>query len=184
MKTERNTYNIKLIIGLITAAVIYRIIPHPFNITPLIAVSLFSGAKVEDKRFAFIIPIVTLFVSDILLAYMNNYPVLHSTILFTYGSIALIVLLGRLLNKDKSFNSVKIAGLSITSSFLFFIITNFGVWLLDNMYPMNISGLVSCYVMAIPFNKFSWLGDLVFTMAIFGAYELISHKLTAAKVKL
>ena len=115
---------------------------------------------------------------------MNNYPVLHSTILFTYGSIALIVLLGRLLNKDKSFNSVKIAGLSITSSFLFFIINNFGVWLLDNMYPMNISGLVSCYVMAIPFNKFSWLGDLVFTMAIFGAYELISHKLTAANVKL
>jgi hypothetical protein len=54
---------------------------------------------------------------------------------------------------------------------------------MGNMYPINFSGLVSCYVMAIPFNKFSWLGDLVFTMAIFGAYELVAHKLIAAKAK-
>jgi hypothetical protein len=95
----------------------------------------------------------------------------------------LIVLLGKFLNKEKSLNIAKTAGLSISSSLLFFIITNFGVWVMGNMYPINFSGLVSCYVMAIPFNKFSWLGDLVFTMAIFGAYELVAHKLIAAKAK-
>lgn len=183
MKTERNTSNVWLICSLIVAAVIYRIIPHPFNITPLIAVSLFSGAKFQDKKLAFIIPVVALFISDILLAYMNNYSVFHNTILFTYGSVMLIVLLGKFLNKDKSLNIAKTAGLSISSSLLFFIITNFGVWVMGNMYPMNFSGLVSCYVMAIPFNKFSWLGDLVFTMAIFGAYELVAHKLITTNAK-
>lgn len=164
-----------LITGLIFTAVISRIIPHPFNVTPLIAVSLFAGAKFKDTKWAFIIPAVSFFMSDVILSYMNHYDLFHDTIFFTYASIVLIVLLGRILNNQK-FSFGKTFGLTIASSLLFFIISNFGVWLFGNMYSMNIEGLINCYVMAIPFNKYSVLGDLFFVAVLFGTYEFVSAK--------
>lgn len=182
MKTTINYSKFWLTIGLIVAAVIFRIIPHPLNMTPLIAISLLAGAKFENKIFAFIIPIIALLLSDIVVAYTNNYPFLHDTVFFTYGSVLLIVLLGTLL-KGKSFNAGKTAAISLTSSILFFIISNFGVWLFSNMYSLDINGLVKCYVLAIPFNKFSWIGDLVFTFTLFGLYEIVMNKFIAPKAQ-
>lgn len=173
MKTITKSTNFWLITALIFAAVIFRIIPHPFNITPIIAVALFAGAKFKDKKWAVVIPVISLFISDVILSYINHYELLHSTILFTYGSVLLIILLGRLLNSDK-LNISKTIGLSLLSSMLFFLITNLGVWLFGNLYTLDISGLIKCYVMAIPFNKFSWAGDLFFVSVLFGIYEMIS----------
>ena len=179
-----------LITGLILIAVISRIIPHPFNVTPLIAVSLFAGAKFEDKKWSFIVPLLSFFASDIILSFMYHYDVFHNTIFFTYSSILLIVLLGRILN-NKKINIGKTIGLTLASSLLFFIISNFGVWLFGGMYSMNATGLINCYIMAIPFNKFSWLGDLFFVALLFGIYEFVSNKyftnakdLTAQKSKI
>lgn len=178
MEKLTSNRNFFLISGLILAAVIFRIIPHPFNITPIIAVALFAGAKFKDKKWAIIIPIASLFISDVILSYVNHYELLHSTILFTYGSVLLIILLGRLLNNDK-LNISKTIGLSLLSSLLFFLISNFGVWLFGNLYTLDIAGLAKCYIMAIPFNKFSWAGDLFFVFALFGIYEFISNKNTS-----
>ena len=176
--TKLNT-NFWLIIGLIIVAVIFRIIPHPFNITPMIAVALFAGAKFTDKKWAIIIPVVAMFISDAILSYINHYALFHNTILFTYGSILLINLLGRLLS-NKKLNIGKTVGLSLASSLLFFIISNFGVWLFSNLYTLDTSGLIKCYVMSIPFNKFSWLGDLFFVAVLFGVYEFVSTRTTTS----
>ena len=59
---------------------------------------------------------------------------------------------------------------------LIVLISNFGVWLFGGMYSMNAAGLINCYIMAIPFNKFSWLGDLFFVALLFGIYEFVSNK--------
>ena len=175
MEKKNNNNNFILITGLILVAVIFRIIPHPFNITPIIAVALLAGAKFQDKKWAIVIPVASLFISDVILSYVNHYELLHSTILFTYGSVLLIILLGRFLYRDK-LNITKTIGLSLISSLLFFLISNFGVWLFGNLYTLDISGLIKCYVMAIPFNKFSWAGDLFFVFVLFGAYELMSNR--------
>ena len=162
--------------GLILLAVISRILPfHIPNVTPLIAVALFAGAKFNDKKWAVIIPIVSLFISDAILSYQNHYDLFHNTILFTYGSILLIIFLGRFLLNEKT-KIGKTIGLTLASSLIFFVLSNLGVWLFGNMYTLNLEGLIQCYVMAIPFNKFTWLGDLFFVFVLFGAHEYVSNK--------
>lgn len=182
MKTAKYHSNFWLITGLVSAAVLFRIIPHPFNMTPLIAVSLFSGAKFDDKKYAFMVPVITLLLSDVVLSYMNHYPLLHDTIFFTYGSVLLIALLGMLLKKQ-SFSIVKTAGLSVLSSLLFFILSNVGVWMFSNLYTPDMAGLVKCFVLAIPFNKFSWIGDMAFSLTLFGIYDLIIVKYYTTKTQ-
>lgn len=182
MNTTKINNNFWLITGLILAAVIFRVISNQlaiFNFTPVIAIALFAGAKFKDNKAAIIIPVLTLFLSDVVLAYLNNYDLFHNTILFTYGSLLLIILLGKLLNTDK-LNIGKTIVLSLVSSLIFFIISNFGVWLFSNLYTLDVAGLIKCYVMAIPFNKFSWIGDLFFVSVLFGIYELVSSKSTTA----
>ncbi|HPH86821.1 MAG TPA: hypothetical protein PKV76_00060 [Chitinophagales bacterium] len=182
MKATSTNNNFLLATGLVLAAVIFRILSNQFNffnLTPVIAVALFAGAKFKDNKAAILIPIVTMFISDAILAYLNNHELFHNTILFTYGSVVAIIFLGKLLNNSK-LNIVKTVGLSLVSSLLFFLISNFGVWLFSNMYSLTTSGLIQCYVMAIPFNKFSWLGDLFFVVVLFGIYEVVSTKITAA----
>ncbi|MBK9329421.1 MAG: hypothetical protein IPM95_08955 [Sphingobacteriales bacterium] len=118
-----NTSKFWVITGLITATVIFRLIPHPFNVTPVMAMALFAGAKFQDKRWSLLIPVLTMLVSDVLLSYINNYTLLHNTIFFVYGAILLSVCLGWLLHSDK-INVVKTAAVTLVSSVLFFIITN------------------------------------------------------------
>ncbi len=178
MEKSRLNNSFWLITGLIVLAVIFRIISNQlnlFNFTPMIAIALFAGAKFKDKIWAIIIPVLSFFISDAILAYLNNYSLFHNTILFTYGTILLIILLGRFLN-SKKINIVKTTGLTLISSTLFFVITNTGVWLFGSMYSFDFSGLTSCFIMAIPFFKYSVIGDLFFVFILFGLYELVSNK--------
>lgn len=162
--------------GLILLAIISRILPLQIpNLTPLIAVALFAGAKFNDKKWAIIIPMFAFIASDVILSYQNHYDLFHSTILFTYGSILLIIFLGRFLLNGK-LKVGKTLGITLASSLIFFVLSNLGVWLFGNMYTLNVEGLVQCYAMAIPFNKFTWLGDLFFVFVLFGTYEYVSNK--------
>jgi len=181
MKTQNKNYNFWLITGLISAAVIFRILSNTFfffNFTPVIAVALFSGAKFQDKKWSVIIPVVSLFISDVILSYLNNFDIFHNTILFTYGSILLVILLGRLLNSER-LNISKTVSFTLLSSLLFFVITNIGVWLFSNMYTLDLTGLTKCFVLAIPFLQKSIAGDLFFATVLFGVYELVNNKLTS-----
>lgn len=181
MKTQIKNNNFWLITGLISAAVIFRILSNTFfffNFTPVIAIALFSGAKFQDKKWSVIIPVVSLFISDVILSYLNNFDIFHNTILFTYGSILLVILLGRLLNSER-LNISKTVSFTLLSSLLFFVNTNIGVWLFSNMYTLDLTGLTKCFVLALPFLQKSIAGDLFFATVLFGVYELVNNKLTS-----
>lgn len=145
----------------ILLAATVRLLPHPPNMAPIAAMALFGGVYL-NKKYALIVPVVTLFISDLFLG-------LHSTMPFVYGSFLLTGLIGLWLKKHKNVAHV-FAG-TLLSSVLFFLITNFGVWLIGNMYPANFAGLMQSYTLAIPFFRNTLLGDLVYTGLFFGSYE-------------
>ncbi len=156
-----------LITIMVVAAAFVRLIPHPPNFAPIAAIALFGGAYYSKKSFAYLIPISAMFLTDLILGF-------HSTMWAVYLSFIFIVAIGMIMLNKKSVKNVVIA--SIISSVLFFILTNIAVWLSGIMYPLNIAGLGACFTAAIPFFQNTLIGDLVFTGAMFGIYELAKVK--------
>ena len=136
----------KIVLVIIIFGILARLIPHPPNFSPVTAIALFSGLNFKNKKFAFLIPILILFISDLLIGIsMIN--------IFVYSGFLLVVQLG---SKIRSIRFLNI----ILASLIFFIISNFGVWIIG--YPKTIDGLILCYTMAIPFFGYSLAGDLFF----------------------
>jgi hypothetical protein len=103
----------------------------------------------------------------------------HASTFAVWGSFILIGFIGMWLRERKSVTNV-LAG-SLTASVLFFLITNFSFWLSTSLYPKTIEGQMLAYAMALPFFKWTVLGDVFYTGMFFGAYEL-AH-LAAKRVK-
>lgn len=156
------------IIGMIVFAALTRLLPHPPNATAVSAIALFAGAQIADRRLAFFVPLAALFLTDLVLG-------LHAGMLFVYACVAAMVVMGSVLGARPQ--PLKLAGFSLAGSVLFFIVTNFGVFALDGMYEKSMAGLAECYVLAIPFFQNALLGDLFFTAALFGGFELLRRKL-------
>ena len=135
------------VIGIIIVAILSRLIPHPPNFTPVTAVALFSIINFKNKYIAVLIPIICLFLSDLILG-------ISLINLFVYFSFILISGIGYLLGKI-NIKSV------LLSSFVFFLFTNFGVWLIG--YPKTLEGLITCYIAAIPFFGWTIAGDLFYS---------------------
>ena len=149
------------------AAAFVRLIPHPPNFAPIAAMALFGGTYFTKKWAAFLVPITALFVTDLFLGF-------HPTMWAVYLSFALIVILGMLMLKQIKVGNIFFA--SVTSSVLFFIITNFGVWFSTPYYAKTGAGLIACFTAAIPFFHQTLLGDLFFVTIMFGLYELAKTK--------
>ena len=143
-------------------AVLMRLLPHLPNFTPIAAMALFGGVYL-NKKYAFVIPFLAMFISDIFLGF-------HSAMPYVYGSFILTGIIGLWLKKHKSAKNIICS--SLISSILFFLITNFGVWA-GGWYPKTLSGLMQSYMMGIPFFKNTVLGDLCYTGVFFGIYELV-----------
>jgi hypothetical protein len=143
-------------------AAVLRLLPHPANVAPIAGMALFGGTYI-NRGFALLAPLIALFISDIFLGF-------HKTIPFVYGSFLLTGLLGLWLRKHKNFGNIVLV--TLASSLLFFLITNFGVWLVGGIYPHTLEGLVRCYSLAIPFFRNTLLGDMFYTGALFGGFEL------------
>lgn len=139
-----------------------RLVPHAPNFAPISAMALFGGAYL-NRKYALIVPLIAMFLSDIFLGF-------HGTIIYVYGSFVATGLIGLWLRKHKNFTNV--VGTAFFSSLLFFLITNFGVWLEGKLYSANLSGLMESYIMAIPFFRNTVLGDLFYVALFFGSYEL------------
>ncbi len=145
------------LVSLIFFAILSRFLPHPPNFTPIAAIALLSSKGFDNRWVVFLIPIVSLFISDLFIG-------LHATIPFVYISLILIALLGLYVKK---INIVSV----LLSSTIFFLVSNFGVWLL--YYPISIEGLVQCYTLALPFFFNTVLGDLVYgALLIYPFYAL------------
>lgn len=160
-----------LAIILIIVGIVSRLLPLAPNFTPVAAIALFSGVYLNKKQ-AFFVPLSLMIASDLIIG-------LHNTIIFTWGSFALITLVGFWLKKHKSILGT--LSFSLVSSVLFYIITNFGVWLMG-WYPPTLAGLATSYIMALPFLRTFTLATLVYTTVLFGIYELTAHFLRDTKL--
>ena len=160
-----NTRLITLVLIIFTVA-LFRILPHPPNVSPIAAMALFGGAYLSDKRLAFLVPFLALLFSDLILG-------LHDTMLYVYGGFALTVVIGFWLRKQV--NAGRIAIATVGASILFFLLTNFGVWLTSGLYPMTVDGLMQAYVAGIPFFQNSLLGNLLFTALLFGGFAALQR---------
>ena len=157
----KNT-NLPLLILMITIFVVARILPHPWNITPVGALAIFSGAYL-GRGGAFALPLVVLLVSDVMLGFYT--PVV---MLFVYCGILLSALIARMaLRRKRSFSRI---GATITGAALcFYLLSNFGMWLAA--CPGNLQGFVQCYVNGLPYLARSLVGDTMYTLLLFGLYE-------------
>lgn len=165
MKKEINLNSTLVVAVLLIIAAVTRLLPHPANFTAIGAMALFGSARLNDKRLAFVLPIGAMLLSDLFLPFGFNPTV--------YLTFVLIAILGLLLRNTK--NPLVIAGGSIASSLIFYVITNFAVWYGDNgvMYSKGIDGLWMSYTAAIPFFWNGLAGDLFFSAILFGSYELV-----------
>ncbi|WP_188651052.1 DUF6580 family putative transport protein [Yeosuana aromativorans] len=149
-----------IISSFILMAFLFRLIPHIPNVTPITAVALFSGVYFTNKKYAFIIPMAAMFLSDLVLGF-------SSISLFVYAAFILVGYIG-IASKKMSIKTI------LLSSISFFVITNFGVWLLA--YPKSLNGLMECYTLAIPFFRNSLIGDFVFSGVLYYGFEFVSRK--------
>ena len=150
--------------------VVARLIPHPANVSPMTAISLFGGAQLGRKA-AFALTFATLVVSDALLALIQGHEVFGPWTFFTYSAFAAILLAGGLLRNKGS--AGRTFALLLGSSLFIWLWTNFGVWATGQygLYPRTLEGLGACYVAALPFLRNALLGDLAWGAAFFLGFE-------------
>ena len=175
MNSNKLTSRFYLLTIMILAAAFTRLIPHPPNFTAVGAVALFGGVYFSEKKFAFIVPMVAMLLSDLIIGF-------HNGMLSVYLSFVIIVGIGIVLSRNIKFKNVVAA--SLFSSILFFVLTNFQMWILSPLYAKNIGGLGACYAAAIPFFHYTVLSDLFFVGILFGLFALMQNKLPVlSKVK-
>lgn len=180
-KMKNKTLIFLLITAIIVFGFVIRLFPHMHNFAPMGALALFAAAFYKRKYLAFIAPATVWFLSDL---YLNNFvyqlsegfTFFSSFQLYNVIAIALIVILGTFLFKKLSV--AKIALGSVSASLIFFIVSNFGVWLQGGLYPKTFAGLTNCFTMAIPFYKATFVSDMIFTIIFFGAMYFITKSNT------
>ena len=125
-----------------------------------------------NRITAISLPIISMFISDLIIGF-------HSQIFTVYATIILLSILGHLM-KTKNFKNFAITG--FTGSFIFFIITNFSVWLGGSLYPLTIDGIIQCYIMAIPFFHNTLISTMLFLTILFFGYTFAEKKISNLKI--
>ncbi len=154
------------------------------NLSAMGAMMVFCGAVIRNPGLRFAIPAICLLGTDVLIHLKTGYAY-DTSLPFVYLAYALIIGLGRVV-RPTSWWSALFSGLG--SSMIFFVVSNFGVWLLwqntngDYVYPHTLSGFVNCYVTAIPFIRGSLMGDVVFSLGFFGLATLMHVSAVAPNV--
>ena len=135
--------------GLILA--LSRIIPHPQNFTPILASAIMAPMLIKDRWVGMAIPIVAMFISDVIIGFHSYQLVVYSTLL----TISLVSPMRK--------NYAMLGIMTVGGSVWFFFTTNFAVWIVWDYYPKTIEGLISCYTLAIPFFKNTLISTCLFT---------------------
>jgi Family of unknown function (DUF6580) len=147
---------------MVLAAALTRLIPHYPNFTAVGAMALFGGAYFTNKKMAFIVPLAALFISDLIIG-------MYTGMWVVYLSFVLIVMIGMSLRNNKKVGRIALA--SVSSSVVFFLITNFALLPGEALYPHTLTGIMESYAAAIPFFGYNITGDLLFSAILFGSYE-------------
>jgi len=181
--SNSNTQSRTTIIALIAIAILsilVRTVPalHLWpNFSPIGALALFSGALFWNKKWMFVIPVGAMSASDTIKEITAPGTGFYPDMVYVYASFFAIILLGMIIKNTK--RPLSILGASIAGSVLFFLVTNFGAWMMNNptsfiIYTRNFSGLIACYASGIPFFKYTLFSDLLFNGVFFGGYYLLS----------
>jgi hypothetical protein len=149
---------LKASIGIFIALAVSRFIPHPPNFTSLLALSFYVPALLGVRYLPALL--IGFVITDLIIGF-------HGVTLFTWGSVILIGLGSKFFTKNLS---NRVFG-SLLGACLFFIITNFGVWSLGS-YGYTLSGIITCYTLAIPFFAYSLISTLIFSTIIETFYKL------------
>lgn len=178
--------NIRLITlaAIIFAAAFSRIIPHIPNFSPMEAITLFAAAHFTRKWQAFVIPfsamwLSSLFVDNVIYgSYQRSFVWVYPGFHWQYLGYFLIAVMGLAVFKNRV-SPVRAASSGLAAGAIFFLVSNFGVWLADGLYPMTGEGLFQCYAAAIPFYRGTLLGDLFYVPLLFGGFHLLQLRFSA-----
>ena len=149
-----------ILVLFIFVAALFRLIPHPPNFAPVTALALFSGVYFNNKTLSIGVPLIAMILSDLYLGF-------YSISLWVYISFIAVSIFGIFYKKIK-FKSIFI------SSLIFFIVSNFGVWVLG--YPKTFDGFLLCYSLAIPFFGYSLIGDLFYSLVLKHSFNFAKEK--------
>jgi hypothetical protein len=163
MNDKKINPRVIFILSVIGFGAVMRLLPHWPNFTPIAAMALFGGAYFKRKHLALLIPFAALLLSDIFLGF-------HKFMIAVYLSFALVVGIGMVLRSRIKGGTVIIA--TLVSSVLFYLVTNFAIWIGSPFYPQNIAGLMQSYTAGLPFLYNGLLGDLFYSTLFFGAFYL------------
>ncbi len=165
-----------LLTGIMLTALAARLMPHPPNFTPIESVALFGGAYAADRRLAFLLPLLALLLSDLVLGFVvYGYGLFYGGMAFVYVGVALITALGMGCLRRRV-TVFRVAGCAVAAASLFFIVTNFGTWLMSGLYPYSSSGLLACYLAGLPFFHYTLAGALGYTALLFGGLALVRRR--------
>lgn len=179
-----NKSNLLILLILVIVCALYRVWDsRPMGFAPQIAMALFAGSVITDKRFAFLFPVLSLFISDALYQFLyvqglTTIKGFYSGQWQNYLLIASITVIGFFINKNKI---GQIFAGSLAGAGYYFLVSNFMVWIgggldINNQpYPRSVGGLMLCFTEALPFFKWSVLSTLVFNGVFFGSYYLLSR---------
>jgi hypothetical protein len=163
--TSRFMIEFPIAAGLVALDVAARLLPHAPNFTPIAASAVFAGTILRSRALALAVPLAAMLVSDCFLG-GYDWPVMG----VVYGALMLPALLAYAARRFRA--SSAIVPVVLSSSLIFFVTTNFAVWGWSGMYPLTLSGLVHCYVAALPFFQNTVCGDLFWSAVLFSAWWL------------
>jgi len=179
-----NTRN-TVLVSMIVAAAAFRFVSYKYpyvlsNFTPVGAIALFGGAYFTDKWKACLVPLITLFLSDMLLNFLyTSKVVFYSESLWMYLCFAIIVFIGSLIKKATVVSVLLASIVSVVIHWLFIDMP----WLYGNLYPHTLAGYGQSLVAAIPFEKNMLFGDLLFGLILFGGFEFAKNKYNVLRTK-
>jgi uncharacterized protein DUF6580 len=168
-----------VIIGMVVAAALSRLVPHPPNVTPIAAMALFGGAYLRNRKVAYLMPLAAMLLSDVVLGYSTYGAILLKSQPVVYLCMLATVAMGRLIRDTQS--PWQVGWLTLASSVMFYVVTNFAVWAAGSLYPLSWAGLAACYTAAIPFFRNSVLGDAGFAVVMFGGFALLEASFTSLR---
>ena len=160
-------------ISLILILALARLIPHPPNFTPIIAVAIISGYFFKNFNLSALTLLIAMLISDLFIGFYEN-------VIFVYASLLLITFIFHKISYKINFKNLFIYGFA--GSAIFFIVSNFGVWALgspgvyDIAYEKSLSGLIQCYILAIPFFGNTFLSTLIFAYPAIFIYQSLTSR--------
>jgi hypothetical protein len=181
-----------LLAALIFVAALTRLLPHPPNFSPVEAIALFGGAYFASRKWALLVPLAALLLSDLALGAIRGGTYLQyftsadylPSLLAIYACVALCSVLG--FGLRGRVDGTRVLGYSLAGSIVFFALSNFATWLTALAipgYPACSAGLGACYVAGIPFFQWTVLGTLFYSALLFGGFALLRRKLPALRAQ-